>query len=34
MDGVAAPITDLGKAHDDWLRQRGLPYGMDHHDEH
>jgi predicted unusual protein kinase regulating ubiquinone biosynthesis (AarF/ABC1/UbiB family) len=34
MDGVAAPITDLGKAHDAWLRQRGLPYGMDHHDQH
>jgi predicted unusual protein kinase regulating ubiquinone biosynthesis (AarF/ABC1/UbiB family) len=33
MDGVAAPITDPGKQHDAWVRQRGLPYGMDHHDQ-
>jgi predicted unusual protein kinase regulating ubiquinone biosynthesis (AarF/ABC1/UbiB family) len=32
MDGVAAPITPLGKQHDAWVRQRGLPYGLDHHD--
>ncbi|NVN49353.1 AarF/ABC1/UbiB kinase family protein [Mycolicibacterium hippocampi] len=32
MDGVAPPVTDLGKTHDAWVRQRGLPYGMDHHD--
>lgn len=33
MDGVAPPVTDLGKAHDAWVRQRGLPYGMDDHDQ-
>ncbi|OBI53238.1 ABC transporter [Mycobacterium sp. E787] len=34
MDGVAAPITELGHQHDAWVRDRGLPYGMDHHDDH
>lgn len=32
MDGVAGPITPLGKQHDAWVRQRGLPYGLDAHD--
>jgi hypothetical protein len=32
LDGVADPTTPLGKLHDAWVRQRGLPYGMDHHD--
>lgn len=32
MDGVALPITPLGKQHDAWVRQRGLPYGLDAHD--
>ena len=32
MDGVAEPITPLGKQHDAWVRQRGLPYGLDLHD--
>lgn len=32
MDGVAAPITPLGKAHDAWVRDRGLPYGLEPHD--
>jgi hypothetical protein len=32
MDGVAAPITPLGKQHDAWVRQRGLPYGLEPHD--
>jgi predicted unusual protein kinase regulating ubiquinone biosynthesis (AarF/ABC1/UbiB family) len=32
MDGVADPTTPLGKQHDAWVRQRGLPHGMDHHD--
>ncbi len=32
MDGVAAPITRLGKLHDAWVRQRGLPYGLEPHD--
>lgn len=32
MDGVAAPVTELGRRHHTWLRRRGLPNGMDHHD--
>jgi predicted unusual protein kinase regulating ubiquinone biosynthesis (AarF/ABC1/UbiB family) len=32
LDGVAEPITPLGKQHDAWVRQRGLPYGLEHHD--
>lgn len=32
MDGVAEPVTPLGKQHDAWVRQRGLPYGLEHHD--
>jgi predicted unusual protein kinase regulating ubiquinone biosynthesis (AarF/ABC1/UbiB family) len=31
MDGVAEPITPLGKQHDAWVRQRGLPFGLEHH---
>lgn len=34
MDGVADPVTDLGKQHAAWVRERGLPFGMDHHDQH
>jgi hypothetical protein len=26
MDGVAKPITPLGKQHHNWVRQRGLPF--------
>jgi predicted unusual protein kinase regulating ubiquinone biosynthesis (AarF/ABC1/UbiB family) len=33
MDGVAEPVTELGKQHVAWVRQRGLPFGMDHHDQ-
>ena len=33
MDGVAEPITPLGKQHDAWVRQRGLPYGLEPHDQ-
>jgi predicted unusual protein kinase regulating ubiquinone biosynthesis (AarF/ABC1/UbiB family) len=33
LDGVAAPITRLGKAHHVWVRERGLPLGLDHHDQ-
>jgi hypothetical protein len=33
MDGVAAPVTDLGRRHIQWVRERGLPFGMDHHDD-
>jgi predicted unusual protein kinase regulating ubiquinone biosynthesis (AarF/ABC1/UbiB family) len=32
LDGVAEPITPLGKQHDAWVRQRGLPYGLERHD--
>jgi predicted unusual protein kinase regulating ubiquinone biosynthesis (AarF/ABC1/UbiB family) len=32
MDGLAAPVTDLGRQHVAWVRDRGLPFGMDHHD--
>ncbi len=32
MDGVAEPITPLGKEHDAWVRRRGLPHGLDRHD--
>lgn len=28
-DGVAEPITDLGKLHVAWVRERGLPFGLD-----
>jgi predicted unusual protein kinase regulating ubiquinone biosynthesis (AarF/ABC1/UbiB family) len=31
MDGVAEPITPLGKLHDAWVRQRGLPFGLEPH---
>lgn len=34
MDGVAPPITDLGKMHNAWVQHRRLPYGMDHHEPH
>jgi predicted unusual protein kinase regulating ubiquinone biosynthesis (AarF/ABC1/UbiB family) len=32
MDGLAEPITPLGKLHDAWVRQRGLPFGLERHD--
>ena len=31
MDGVAEPVSELGKQHAAWVRQRGLPFGMDDH---
>ncbi|MBV9639815.1 MAG: AarF/ABC1/UbiB kinase family protein [Mycobacteriaceae bacterium] len=31
LDGVAEPITPLGKAHHAWVRQRGLPFGLEDH---
>ncbi len=33
MDGVAEPISDLGRQHVAWVRERGLPFGLDHHDQ-
>jgi predicted unusual protein kinase regulating ubiquinone biosynthesis (AarF/ABC1/UbiB family) len=32
MDGVAGPTTELGKLHHAWVRERGLPSALDHHD--
>jgi predicted unusual protein kinase regulating ubiquinone biosynthesis (AarF/ABC1/UbiB family) len=32
IDGVAEPITELGKMHHAWVRERGLPSALDHHD--
>jgi predicted unusual protein kinase regulating ubiquinone biosynthesis (AarF/ABC1/UbiB family) len=32
LDGVAEPTTELGKAHHAWVRERGLPAALDHHD--
>jgi predicted unusual protein kinase regulating ubiquinone biosynthesis (AarF/ABC1/UbiB family) len=32
MDGICEPITELGKLHHAWVRERGLPGALDHHD--
>jgi hypothetical protein len=32
LDGVAEPVTKLGKLHHAWVRERGLPGALDHHD--
>jgi hypothetical protein len=32
LDGVAEPTTELGKLHHAWVRERGLPGALDHHD--
>lgn len=32
MNGAAEPITELGKLHHAWVRERGLPAALDHHD--
>lgn len=32
MDEVAEPITELGKLHHAWVRERGLPSALEHHD--
>jgi predicted unusual protein kinase regulating ubiquinone biosynthesis (AarF/ABC1/UbiB family) len=32
LDGVAEPTTPLGKLHNAWLRERGLPYGLERRD--
>ena len=31
-DGVAEPVTTLGKQHHAWARDRGLPTALEHHD--
>ncbi|SCX15870.1 ABC1 kinase family protein [Mycolicibacterium fluoranthenivorans] len=33
MDGIAKPVSDLGRRHIAWVRERGLPFGLDHHDQ-
>jgi predicted unusual protein kinase regulating ubiquinone biosynthesis (AarF/ABC1/UbiB family) len=32
FDGAADPVTELGKKHHAWARDRGLPSALDHHD--
>lgn len=32
MDGVAPPVTELGRQHLTWVHQRRLPSGVDDHD--
>jgi predicted unusual protein kinase regulating ubiquinone biosynthesis (AarF/ABC1/UbiB family) len=32
MDGVAEPITELGKRHHAWVRERALPTALENHD--
>ncbi|BBZ09992.1 ABC1 kinase family protein [Mycobacterium branderi] len=32
LDGVAEPITRLGKLHKAWVRECGLPFGLEPHD--
>ncbi|OBF85721.1 hypothetical protein A5791_22220 [Mycobacterium sp. 852002-51163_SCH5372311] len=32
LDGIAEPVTPLGKQHHAWVRRRGLPCGLDAHD--
>ena len=32
MDGIGEPITPIGKQHHCWVRQRGLPLGLEPHD--
>jgi predicted unusual protein kinase regulating ubiquinone biosynthesis (AarF/ABC1/UbiB family) len=32
LDGVAEPTTPLGKLHHDWVRDCGLPFGLEPHD--
>ena len=32
MDGVIDPVTELGKLHHAWVRERCLPSALEHHD--
>ncbi|QZH59723.1 AarF/ABC1/UbiB kinase family protein [Mycolicibacterium farcinogenes] len=34
MDGTAEPLTPLGEAHIAWVRDRGLPFGLQVHEHH
>lgn len=31
MDGVAEPVTEIGKQHHAWVREHGLPSALEHH---
>ncbi|MGB9307034.1 MAG: AarF/ABC1/UbiB kinase family protein [Mycobacterium sp.] len=31
MDGIAEPVTALGKQHHAWVHRRGLPFGLESH---
>jgi hypothetical protein len=31
LDDVEEPVTELGKLHRAWVRERGLPRALDHH---
>jgi predicted unusual protein kinase regulating ubiquinone biosynthesis (AarF/ABC1/UbiB family) len=33
MDGAAEPVSDIGRQHTAWVRERGLPFGLDQHDQ-
>lgn len=33
MDGAAEPVSDLGRQHVAWVRERGLPFGLEQHDQ-
>lgn len=33
LSGIAEPTAELGKLHHAWVRERGLPCGLDHHDQ-
>lgn len=32
FDSVAEPVTEIGKHHHAWVRERGLPTALEHHD--
>ena len=32
LDGVAPPVTELGRQHLAWVHKRGLPFGVNDHD--
>ena len=32
LDGVAEPVSPRGQQHIAWVRQRGLPFGLEHHE--
>ena len=34
FDGTVEPVTDLGKKHHAWVRERNLPSALDNHAEH